>query len=150
MRYVTTTSFLFYLHKAKLNWSLTSKDLNHDLQLAFLHVDLFDDTGKSGEGTIVNLNALTKGVCNCGLFSTSLLHFIQVTEDTVHFRLSKGCWIVQTTKESQYIRDITKVVCNFAYQRRFHKYVTGQITSLLHNFLTVANLNSLLSRYQDL
>ncbi len=114
----------------------------------FLRVDLLDNTTKATKWTICNLYCFINCVRNIKIFLK--LSFFCSAQHTIYIRLWYRSWFIQTSKETQNIREEAQRMRNITLQFGFYKDITWKRNFFFNDSLTITNSSMLLNWYKHL
>ena len=145
------TLFFFDLVVAKLKGCLTTENLDRNFQFLLLVVHLFDNTGKTAERAVNNLDRLSNEI-GVAIAVDGINLVIHLAEDAVHLILAHGDWFaaVRFAQEVHYIGNILNNWDNLIAQIGLNQHITGEIIAVFDHLFPVAYCIDLLGRNKNL
>ena len=111
-------------------------------------INLFNDSAETTEWTFHNLNGIINQVRTIKILLE--LSLLCRTQHTIDIALWNWCWFIQTSKETQNIREETQRMRYITLQFGLHKNITWKRNFFFNDSLSITHSCMLLNWYQHL
>ena len=111
-------------------------------------INLFNDSAETTEWTFHNLNGIINQVRTIKILLK--LSLLSRTQHTIDIALWNWCWFIQTSKETQNIREETQRMRYITLQFGLHKNITWKRNLFFNDSLSITHSCMLLNWNQHL